>query len=347
MWDGYISLLANWASDIQVFPAAQISSSLIPKTVASKSAPPSPAEAKYAAWLFNHIDQSLFPDAKEFQEKSSIALGVKDKYSLLKDIKAEHFYDLIGDVIRVYERDGRVTLYLSDYTAHSLFYNNVWGEGDNESSIRDGDEYGYTKSRKKAANDWPGPYGKLSIQITVYDNHAAFIREQVKVGDWVILKNVQVKMGNQGGCLEGFLRGDQNGWDAWEGKVHVKIIRRAEDAERNDVRWKDGLRRKKECWDKFKKQKQRFLDEAQGSGDKRKLDGTEVPKSNSKKRRKEMRAVAEQKVITIEKKVMEKLDLNSSGIYASRSFESYILLIRSSEMQSSRQAANATRRDLI
>src|SRR5271154_4684305 len=121
MRDGYISLLANWASDIQVFPAAQISSSLIPKTVASKSASLSPAEAKYAAWLFNHIDQSLFPDAKEFQEKSSIALGAKDKYSLLKDIQADRFYDLIGEVIRVYERGGRVSLYLSDYTGHSLF----------------------------------------------------------------------------------------------------------------------------------------------------------------------------------------------------------------------------------
>jgi protection-of-telomeres protein 1 len=332
MWDGYISLLANWASDIQVFPAAKISASLMPKTAPSKSTPPSPAEAKYAAWLFHHIDKSLFPDARVFQEKSAIAMGVKDKYSLLKDVKADRFYDLIGEVIRVYERDGRVTLYLSDYTAHSLFYNNAWGGGDDGSPFQDGDEYGYTKSRKKAVSDWPGPYGKLSIQITVYDNHAAFIREQVKVKDWVILKNVHVKMGNQGGCLEGFLRGDLDGWDAWEGKVQVKIIRQAEDAERNDVRWKDGLRRKREWWDKFKKQKQRFLEEAQGSEGKRNSDNVKVSNPNSKKRRKEMRAIVEQKVITTEKKVMEKLDLNSNGIYLSLSFESCILLICSSEM---------------
>jgi protection of telomeres protein 1 len=332
MWDGCIMLLTNWASDVQVFSAAQISSNLTPKTTPSKSAPPSPAEAKYAAWLFHHIDKSMFPDAEKFQEKSSIAMGVKDKYSLLKDIQAYQFYDLIGEVIRVYEMDGRVTLYLSDYTGHILFYDNVWGEGDDGSSTRDGDEYGYTKSRKKPANDWPGPYGKLSIQITVYDNHAAFIREQVKVKDWVILRNVHVKMGNQGGCLEGFLRGDRDGWDAWEGKVQVKIIRQAEDAERNDVRWKDGLRRKREYWDKFKKQKQRFLEEAQGSGSKRSLDGMEVSKPNSKKRRKEERAAAELKVITIEKKAMERLDLNSNGTYLGCSFESCPLLICSSEM---------------
>ena len=114
--------------------------------------------------------------------------------------------------------------------------------------------------------------------------------------------------------------------------MQVKIIRQAEDAERNDVRWKDGLRRKREYWDKFKKQKQRFLEEVQGSGSKRSLDGMEVSKPNSKKRRKEGRAAAELKVSTIEKKAMERLDLNSNGTYLGCSFESCPLLICSSEM---------------
>jgi protection of telomeres protein 1 len=312
MWSGYISLLANWSSDVQVFPATSISPGILPKTTPSKSTPPSPTEAEYAAWLFCNIDDSLFPDARQFQEQTMNAMGAKEKHSLLKDIKAEHFYDLIGEVIRVYERDGRVTLYISDYTAHPLFYNNVWGEGDADTSNRDGDEYGYTKTKKKSANDWPGPYGKLSLQITAYDSHATYIKEQVKIGDWVILKNVQVKMGNIGGCIEGFLRGDRS---AFESKVQVQIIRRAEDAERNDVRWKDALRRKLEWWDKFKKQKQRFLEESQGGGKKHKLDDEEASKPNSKKRRKEKRAAAEKKFIAIEQKVAEKLDLNSNGIY--------------------------------
>jgi protection of telomeres protein 1 len=325
MWNGVITLLANWSSDIQVSPSAKIppwlpnSSSLLSWTTPSKGILPSPTETAYAAWLFHHIDRSLFPEAKEFQEKSAAAMGVKDKYSLLKDIKAERFYDLIGEVIRVYERDGRVTLYLSDYTAHPLFYNNVWGGGEGDSSARDGDEYGYMKSQKKASNDWPGPYGKLSLQITVYDSHATFVREKVKNGDWVILRNVQVKMGNLGGCIEGFLRGDRYSFDS---KVQVQIIRRAEDAERNDVRWKDGLRRKLEWWDKFKKQKQRFLEEAQDSQGRRKLDDAEGSKPNSKKRRKEMRAAGEQKAAEIEKRTIERLDLNSNGTYLPRSYYS-------------------------
>jgi protection-of-telomeres protein 1 len=329
MWSGFISLLANLASDVQVFPAAKISSSLLPKTTPSKSTPPSPAEAQYAAWLYHNVDNSLFPDAQSFQKNTMNAMGMKDKYSLLKDIKADHFYDLIGEVIRVHERDGRVTLYLSDYTAHSLFYHNTWGEEDTESSNRDGDEYGYTKSRKKTSNDWPGPYGKLSIQITVYDSHAAYIREQVKNGDWVILRNVQVKMGNMGGCIEGFLRGDRS---AFESKLQVQIIRRAEDAERNDDRWKDGLRRKKEWCDKFKKQKQRFLEETQGGGKKHKLDDAEDSNPNSKARRKEMRAAAVERAVTLEKKAMDKLDLNSNGISFFFIHSNGALLICSSEM---------------
>lgn len=330
MRSGYISLLANWASDIQVFPASKIPpwpvhpSSLIFRTTSSKSTPPSSVEAQYAAWLFHHIDKSSFPKVEEFQQKSANAMTVKDKYSLLKDVEAEHFYDLVGEVIRFHERDGRATLYLSDYTYHKLFYNNEWGGGEENSSARDGDEYGYTKSRKKTTNDWPGPYGKLSIQITVYDSHAAYIREHVKNKDWVVLRNVHVKMGNQGGCLEGFLRGDR---DAWESKVQVQIIRKPEDAEKLDVRFKNGIRRKKQYWDKFKEQKQKLLEDAQNSGEKSKLDEKGASKPNGKKRRHEIRAAGEQKFVEIEMRVMEKLDLNSNGICRGHKFEQCILLM--------------------
>src|SRR5450432_2717801 len=157
MWSGYISLLANWASEIQVFHAARIpswplKSSVIPyKGAPAKGSPLSSVETGYAAWLFHNIERKLFPDAKKSQKRTQSAMNVKDKYSLLKDIKAGNFYDLIGEVIRVYERDARVTLYISDYTAHSLFFNNAWSSAvDNESSVQDGDPHCYRKPKKKA-----------------------------------------------------------------------------------------------------------------------------------------------------------------------------------------------------
>jgi protection of telomeres protein 1 len=319
MWNGYISLLTNQSSAIHVFHATTIPSwpstnlCLLSKTAPGGKSPVSTAEMEYAAWLFHYIDKALFPEAEEFRERSQNAMKKKEKFSLLKDIKVHNFYDLIGEVIRVYEIDGRVTMYISDYTAHSLFYNNVWGDGEEDnSSMRDGDQYGYTKSRKKVQSDWPGPYGKLSLQLTIYDSHAAFIREKVKNGDWLLLKNIQIKMGSQGGCLEGFLRGDRDGW---EDKVQIQIIRKAEDAEMNDVRWKEGLRRKKEWWDRFKKQKQKFLEEAKEPMGKRRLEAAELSKPNSKKRRKEKRALVEQKQVAIEQRIQERLDLNSNGMH--------------------------------
>lgn len=320
MWSGFVSLLCNWATDIQVFHAADIPPWPIPplgsfpKLNSVKSKPLSFAENRYIIWLFHNVDKSYFPNAAQFKEISMKAMNVKEKYSLLKDIKADHFYDLLGEVIKIFERDGRVTMYLSDYTAHSLFYNQIWtGAGGLESQGRDGDEYSYIKSGKTHTNDWPGPYGKLSLQLTVFDSHAAYVREKVKTKDWVLLKNVHVKMGRQGGCLEGYLREDK---DAAPGKVQVQIIRKAEDAQMNDSRWKDGLRRKLEWWDKFKRQQQKFLEECEESNGKRKLNNAVPAKSNNKKRRKERRAIAMQKVATAEKISVEKLDLNSNGKYS-------------------------------
>src|SRR5436853_7359268 len=126
MWNGQVSLLANWGSTIHVFHAAMIPP--WPKTnlcVASKANPGgkssvSTTEMEYAAWLFHHIDKALFPEADEFREKSLNAMKKKEKFSLLKDVIVDRFFDLMGEVIQIYESDGRVMMYISDYTAHPL-----------------------------------------------------------------------------------------------------------------------------------------------------------------------------------------------------------------------------------
>ena len=80
-------------------------------------------------------------------------MTIKDKYRLLKDVKAGQFCDLLGEVIRFYEDVDRGTVYLSDYSPNSLFYNNEWRSATGTAFRgRDGDEYGYVKSRSKAAS---------------------------------------------------------------------------------------------------------------------------------------------------------------------------------------------------
>lgn len=233
-------------------------------------------------------------------------MNVKDKFSLLKDVKPDTFYDILGEVVRLFDASSTMTVYLSDYTANSSFYNYAWGGGASYEA-RDGDEFGYIKSRTTSPKDWPGPFGKLTIQLTLFDSHAEFLRDtNVKVNDWLLLRNVQIKYGRSGGCLEGVLRGDRG---SFEGKVHVQVMQPSDDPEHNDTRWKEAVRRKYAWWKRFENQKQEILKEDARLGDKRKPT-VEVVKKNAKQRRKELRAAAAAKPTDPEPKVTNLLDLN-------------------------------------
>jgi protection of telomeres protein 1 len=316
MWAGVVSVLANVASEFHILPSGNIPAALPRNSKApwqsvplSKCRPPSSVETSYIIWANNHITNLCLPASHEFQDRAKRAMNIKEKFCLLKDIKADSYHDILGEVVRVYEGSGSMTVYLSDYTANSFFYNHVWGNGGN-AVPRDGDEFGYIKSRSKTAKDWPGPFGKMSIQLTLFDEHADFVREEkVHAKQWLLLKNVKIKFGRMGGCLEGVLRGDRG---AFEGKVHVQIMEQSDEPDQIDARWKEAVRRKHEWWKKFEKQKQDILDEAAGLGDKRKR-GVEVVTKNARQRRKELRAAAEAKVANTEAKVAKRLDLNDNS----------------------------------
>ena len=316
MWGGVVSILANVASEFHILPSTTIPKTLPQNAKApwqsvppSKCRPPSSMETTYIIWANNHITDLCLPGSRDFQERTQQAMTIKHKFCLLKDVKPDSFYDILGEVVKVYEGSGSMTVYLSDYTANNLFYNYVWGNA-GAAEPRDGDEFGYIKSKSKTAKEWPGPYGKMSIQITLFDNHADLIRdEKVHAKQWLLLKNVQFKFGRMGGCLEGVLRGDRG---AFEGKVQVRIIEQSGEPDQIDIRWKDAVRRKHEWWKKFEKQKQDILDEAAGLGDKRKR-GVDVVTKNARQRRKELRAAAEAKVAEAEARVAKRLDLNDNS----------------------------------
>lgn len=315
MHNGQIQLLANKVSEFHLLPSKSVPKSLSGATSVQWSSYrcdngkfklPDAIETSYILESNNHVDDMELPSDHEFEQKVKQAMIVKDKFSLLKDVKPENFYNILGQVIRVYESNGNLSLYLSDYTAHSKFYNYAWGE-DMDAAGRDGDEYGYIKSKEKAANSWPGPFGKLTIQLTLYDAHAEFVRGNVNVDDWVLLSNVQIKFGKMGGMLEGFLRGDQHRFD---GKIQVKIMEKSEDPDENDIRWKEAVGRKHLWWKNFKEQRQDILEDAAGEGSKRK--NGDAGKNNSKKRRKKDRALTAKKLEESKANLAKKLGLNEN-----------------------------------
>ncbi|RFU30763.1 hypothetical protein B7463_g5584, partial [Scytalidium lignicola] len=318
MWSGIVSLVSNRATEFHVIPASKIPRSIsevrvnLWKSSPQKGRCPTSFETEYVIWAHAFKENMDLPSAETFQERSIHAMNVKEKFSLLKDVKSDSFHNIIGEVVKVFDTTGEsVTVYLSDYTANSYFYNYSWPGVETGPAGRDGDQYAYaSKTRKKTPKDWPGPFGKLTIQLTLWDGHAAFVREKVKIGQWVSLKNVQFKFGAVG-CLEGYLRGDLY---ASEGKIQVAIMQRREGDDEDEeytkdyTRWKEGIRRKYEWEEKYKRQKRELLDQAAGGfNEKRKLEGTE--KTGSKKRRKELREAAFAKAAAAANKAKE-IDLN-------------------------------------
>jgi protection-of-telomeres protein 1 len=314
MYGGVPSLLANKeATQLHVLSAADIYKAQLdvvnaPWKPGKSQRPmwtrPTPVETNHVILANRSISQIGLPTAEEFQEQTRRSMNIKDKFGLLKDVKPDFFYNFIGEVIRVYDAsDGFLSLYFADYTANKSFYNYEWRGQRTETVGREGDEYGYT-SKTKRQDDWPGPFGKMTIQLTLHDPHAGFVREQVKVGQWLLLKNVRIRYGNNG-SLEGVMHTDE--------RILVEIMRQSDEPADNDERWKDAIRRRKEWWDKFKKQKQE-LHEDEAAVRRESKRGSDVPQRNlSKRRRKEKRAAALEKVAAAEARIAEKLDLNQNS----------------------------------
>ncbi|KAJ8069370.1 hypothetical protein OCU04_003024 [Sclerotinia nivalis] len=316
---GEIQLLSHISTEYHILRSANIPTAIFPifkapwiSTPPARCRRPEPIETKYVIWSNQHLDELELPNTQEFQEKADKAMNVRDKYSLLKDVKEGSFHDIIGEVRKIYGASyDMVTVYLTDYTAHPNFYNYILPELSNVTTEgRDGDDYGYIKAKPRdEAKEWKGPFGKMTIQLTLFDSHADFIKEKVKEGQWLRLTNVQFVVG-KAGLLEGKLRGDRG---AFEGKVQVEIMKQSEDPQNNDPRWKDCVQRKYDWNKKHKKDIKKFQEEIARAGTKRKADGQPNGK-NSKARRKELRAKADAKTAVIETKVTKNLDLNDNVV---------------------------------
>ncbi|KAL2266264.1 hypothetical protein VTJ83DRAFT_5616 [Remersonia thermophila] len=298
------SVITNIATAIRVYQAGLIPEppALAQKALADldrdKHAPSTEANA-YVSYLYHQLDKSTLPDEAEFRQRAEESRNVKQKFSLLKDVREGQFCDLIARVARPpFSNFGTVTLYVSDYTENPHFHNHTL----EEMPAPDGDPYGYGYTGEPAnvpKLDWVGPYGKMSLQVTCFEPHASYVQENVSAGDWVALRNVQIKYGRDGRFLEGFLRESFN----YTTRINVNVLN-AEDLEHADPRLKDAIRRRRD-YEKKKQKQLKQLKAAQvagekrreslAAGEKRKDSPTPEPERlNTKKRRKAARAAKKQ-----------------------------------------------------
>lgn len=296
---GGVSLLSNNSSELHILKASAVprgptaSQDNIPwekcgrptKKVFNR---PTAAEVAYAVWIHGRSDNLQLPSSEEFRTRAIQAMQPKDKFALLKDIPPDApkpFYNIIGQVLRKHNGNGCQTIYFSDYTPNSHFYNRV--KGDCADDSQDG-------------QPWEGPWGKMSMQVSMFDLNAAYMTESIDVNNWVLLKNVKIERRDRQ-YIEGKLHTDGT-------KINVELLR-AKDTNMDD-RLRAALQRKLEH---VQAQKKKLLGKGEGHDGKRKADGDVAEKPNSKKRRKEARAAAEKHAAEKDAKRQQKLNLNEYG----------------------------------
>lgn len=124
------------------------------------------------------------------------------KFSLLKDIQNGTYPSLVGEVRKLWGNTHGTQMYLTDYTSNSLLFDYKTDDGQAEG--QDGDDHGYLSNIQKRG--WKGPFGKMTIQISLWPPHDSFVNAQVVEGDIVLVRNMHVVF--QGKYLEGKLHTD-------------------------------------------------------------------------------------------------------------------------------------------
>lgn len=291
-WSGATNGLSTRGTSWVVFPAGSIpekapSSAVQLKNVKDpRGLAPTISEMHYAISLCNSRDRSTFtalssPPAGSVVTPSCDASSTvqwRDKFSLIKDVQVDTFYNLVGQVVKLYPSNGNVELYITDYTAHNLLWN--YPEPDDGDCFgREGDRYDYTAgmSTKKK---WNGPYGKMTLAVTMWGgNNAYFCEKHVKENDFVHLRNVRIKFREL--RVEGTLFPDKRCPD----RIDVTVLDNNDD----DDRVKDVLRRKRDYGKKFNNKAENVAHQTKALKRKEMEDDRSLSRNQIRKKRKQER----------------------------------------------------------
>ncbi|KAJ6144759.1 hypothetical protein N7470_008654 [Penicillium chermesinum] len=184
------------------------------------------ASASYAA-LPSQTPRSQVVQASVGPRKSHLP------FTLVKDAIIGTFGQFIGQVIKDNDFDSeRVTLWMTDYTSHESLTDYT----KEEIGGQEGDPHGYLTP--KYAKKWPGPWGKMTVPVTLWEPHASWARQNVKPGNIILLTYVRPKDNGYGG-MEFAVSTDKKFPD----KIHVQLT-----SPDYDERARELIQRRKEYW---------------------------------------------------------------------------------------------------
>ncbi|EED12893.1 telomere-binding alpha subunit central domain protein [Talaromyces stipitatus ATCC 10500] len=216
-----------------------------------------------------HAESSSTPS--ESVRQATAKPKKKDRFSLVKDLSVNTFADLAVHVVKMWYQDDRVHLYVTDYTVNKSLFDYGDKSDEDEGAADDGLGFLTRPTREKRA--WQGPKGRMTLQVTLWDPHSYYARENVHEDGYILLRNVHVKADKMNGLLEGVMHTDHK----YPEKVDVRVL---EDNQQDDPRIVELKTRKREYW-KQNRTNKRELAEDFGDGD----EGGS--KKNAKKRRKD------------------------------------------------------------
>lgn len=279
VFKGVVMGLSCFATSWVVFSAAEIPEKAPPNRLMIKSmklartAEPTHSEMMYAIELCNLRDRKMdtssgvpvssngtlstltAPSATSSEVPTSsaksggrLSYGGRDKFSLVKDLRLNSFYDVVGQVVKTYSNYGRLEMYVTDYTSNNMLYRYEWDRDDKENH----DDYNGYYSSISRSKKWPGPYGQMTLMVALWPPHSEFAQRNINQWDFVLLQNVHVKQDRD--CkMEGALHEDR----FYPTKIQISVLK-----DNGDERVKDVLRRKREYTEKFKTQSEAFVKQA-------------------------------------------------------------------------------------
>lgn len=310
-----ISLLTNRNTVIHIYSGVQIPEP--PGSARQALQPPRDSgrwmpDARvndYIPWLYHSTSKYDIPDQDEFRVRTerSLNVNVREKFSTLDKVREGRYYDAIVQVVKdPFDEGMQMNLWVTDYTENDSFFLFSW-DGANKSDTRDYDANMYTTMSNQSSNNWPGPFGKRSMQVSCWEPHATFVRENdIKAGTWVQLRNLHVRFGRNSANLEGSLHEDKL---ARSGRIQVEILQLT-DSKNIDDRLKQALKRKRD-YEKNKKTQQKSYERDSDASAKRKAsEDAEPAKMNAKARRALQRTALEKRYEEQAKKREEQLNLN-------------------------------------
>lgn len=212
----YIIALRNWASNIgelrttSVQQLAKASANSRAPTDATRAPPPANAtNSNFMAPLnaprgpASVMGLPSRPPPPQPSTNNIISKHQDRKFALLKDVQSGTYVTLVGEVRKLWGGMYGTQMYMTDYTSNSLLFDYRANQSQDEG--QDGDAHGYLSNVQKIG--WKGPFGKMTIQITLWPPHDSFVNAEVAEGDIVLVRNLHIAFAEK--CLEGKLHTDR------------------------------------------------------------------------------------------------------------------------------------------